>query len=258
MRARFDWQQLAPSADQPTALYRQLAKNLTEAIGQGLLQPGDYLLPERELASLLALSRVTVRKAYQLLLHKGLVSSRQGDGTRVGSDQDKPIQKALSVLSSFSEDMLKRGLTPSDRPLNHELGQATPKEALMLGLAPQARVGRLTRVRLADNKPMAFEIAALPAVLLPADWHQRHSLYAMLAEQGQRPLQALQTMTAINADAQTARHLQIEVGDALLYIERQSFNQHGQTIEFTRSYYRGDRYDFVTQIISGSTSQEEL
>ncbi len=258
MSRAYDWMQLLPSEDQPTALYRQLARNLSDAINQGQLKEGDYLLPERELAQLLGLSRVTVRKAYQLLLQKNLVSSRQGDGTRVGSEARQPIQKPLSVLSSFSEDMLSRGLTPSDRVIAHTLSAATPKESLMLGLPPQAQVGRLTRVRLADNRPMALEIASIPAQLLPENWHQHSSLYRLLTQQGHEPMRALQTMTAVNADAPTSRHLQVDEGAALLYIERKSFDQHGQIIEFTRSYYRGDRYDFVTQIIAGSSSQEDL
>ena len=54
---------LMPSNDRPESLYKQLSKSLNRAIQQGLLAPGDALMPERELAAKLNMSRITVRKA---------------------------------------------------------------------------------------------------------------------------------------------------------------------------------------------------
>jgi len=42
--------------------------------------------------------------------------------------------------------------------------------------------------------------------------------------------------------------LGIEAGSAGLEIERRGFTQDGRTVEVTKSYYRGDAYDFVAEL----------
>ncbi|MFT5008473.1 MAG: GntR family transcriptional regulator, partial [Granulosicoccus sp.] len=65
---------------------------------------------------------------------------------------------------------------------------------------------------------------------------------------GARPTKAVQTMTAINADPTVAEALKINIQDAVLYIERQGFDRTDKPVEFTRSWYRGDLYDFVAEL----------
>lgn len=68
-------------------LYRQLAEAIGELIGDGELHRDDQLPPERPFAAELAVSRGTVAAAYERLQEMGLVSRRQGSGTRVsGTD----------------------------------------------------------------------------------------------------------------------------------------------------------------------------
>ena len=74
---------LKPSSDSSESLYKQLSRSLNNAIQEGLLRPGDALIPERDLAASLKMSRITVRKAIDQLVEIGLLIKRQGAGTVV-------------------------------------------------------------------------------------------------------------------------------------------------------------------------------
>lgn len=239
---------LQPDPGRPGSLYTQLSRALTQAIHEGLLKDGDYLLPQRELAQALGVSRVTVRKAIENLVEEGLLRQRQGAGTVVTSGGKQSIHKNLSVLNSFTEDMTLRGMQPSSEWVSKVTVQSSPREAMALNLSPGARVSRFTRVRFASETPMAYEMAAVPTSIIAQADQVRESLYQALDKANARPHRALQTMTAHNADAEVARYLKITPGDAVLYIERQGFDGNNRPVEFTRSWYRGDIYDFVTEL----------
>ena len=110
----------------------------------------------------LGLSRVTVRKALDGLVAAGLVTRRHGARTEVNAR----VEKALSSLTSFSEDMLARGLAPGFRWISRELVRPSPAEATALGLAADAQVWRLARVRTGDGRPIAREVSTVPARFL--------------------------------------------------------------------------------------------
>ena len=131
---------------------------------------------------------------------------------------------------------------------NVGVGTATPDEALALALSPGARVSRLRRLRLADGKPMCVEQASLPYEHLPDPETVERSLYAVLEQRGSLPVRALQRLRAQPLDEEHARLLHVTPGAACLYIERRSFLTDGRPVEFVRSYYRGDSYDFVAEL----------
>ncbi|WP_119393444.1 GntR family transcriptional regulator [Salinibius halmophilus] len=239
---------LQPDTESPTSLYIQLSRRLEQSIREGIIQEGEYLLPERDLATRLGLSRVTVRKAINSLVERGLLEKRQGAGTRVRHYYSETIHKPLSVLNSFSEDMRARGMDTADQWISKQTAYPSPREAQMLGLSPDQRILRLTRVRMAAGIPMAFEIASIPVTVIASEEDVTTSLYDALDAADARPIRAIQTMTAANATEQIAEQLRIDPGLAVLYIERQGYDHNGNAVEYTRSHYRGDLYDFVTEL----------
>ena len=89
-------------------LYLQLQRRIADAIASGRLGPGDSLPPEREMASMTGLSRVTVRRGVQELVASGQLVQRRGSGTFVARKVER-LEQALSLLTSFTEDMARRG-----------------------------------------------------------------------------------------------------------------------------------------------------
>jgi GntR family transcriptional regulator len=217
---------------------------LRQRVENGALGPGQALPSERELAEQLAVSRVTVRKALAGLVQDGVLVPRRGAGTFVA----ERIVKPLSKITSFTEDLRARGLKPRSVFLERSVGEVTPEEAMALNLSPGSRVVRLYRLRYAGDEPLAVEHSAIPQAILADPARVVDSLYATLETLGARPVRALQRLRAVNLSAEQARLLQLPTGSAALALERRSFLADGRLVEFTRSWYRGDAYDFVAEL----------
>jgi GntR family transcriptional regulator len=240
----------SPDAFQETGagpLYLQLHRRIAEAIDKGRLKPGDSLPPEREMAAMTGLSRVTVRKGVEALVASGQLVQKRGSGTYV-APQLRKLEQALSLLTSFTEDMARRGRTVESVTLARSLNSPSPEEVMALGLGLGDRVARLERVRTSDGLPLAIERASLPESILPDPDAVGASLYAYLDGQGLRPVRAVQRISATNLTARDATLLDVAPGTAGLRIERVSYLANGRVVEFTRSIYRGDAYDFAVEL----------
>jgi len=225
--------------------YLRLARDLAERIAQGEFRPGDALPPERRIAELYDVSRVTVRRALDHLASDGAVEARHGSGTYVS----RRVRQPLSVLTGFSEDVRARGMTPSSVVLDRGVGTATPEEAIGLGLSPGERVTRIKRLRMADGAPLAIESSAIVHDALPDAEAVGESLYETLRAGGNRPVRAIQRLMAVALDARAATLLEVEAGSPGLHIVRVGYRADGRPIEYTWSHYRGDRWDFVTELV---------
>ena len=231
-------------SDSPTPLYQRIQSGLRYAIDSGVLQAGDAIPSERELAAALDVSRVTIRAAVRGLVQSGLLAQKQGAGTFVSLRMEQP----LSRLTSFTEDMQARGVSQGIQWIDRSISLATPQEAMALNLSPGSRVSRLYRIRSADDKPIALEQTTLPLHLLPNPLLVDVSLYSVLDQSGNRPVRSLQHIRAQLCRDEHAKLLRVPVNSAVLYIERRSFTARGVPVEFTRSQYRGDSYDFVAEL----------
>lgn len=227
--------------------YAQLRRRLEEGIDTGVLRPNSSLPPERELAEITELSRVTVRKAIQELVREGLVEQRQGSGTFVREAVAR-MEQSLSHLTSFTEDMVQRGLDTTSKWLERGVFAPSEHEASALDLGSGGEVARIYRLREAGGRPMALERASLPLDILPNPLDVTTSLYEVLSRRGMRPVRAVQKISAINIAAAEADLLGVPEGAAGLSIERTSFLESGRVAELTRSLYRGDAYDFVAEL----------
>ena len=114
-------------------LYLQLQRRISDAIALGRLKPGDSLPAERDMAAMTGLSRVTVRKAVQALVAGGQLVQRRGSGTFVAPRVER-LEQALSLLTSFTEDMARRGKTVDSRWLSRRIDAPAPEEVMALGL----------------------------------------------------------------------------------------------------------------------------
>ena len=90
--------------------YAQLYRHLAEVITSGALEADAQLPPERDLAEMADVSRVTVRKAVAQLVGEGILEQRRGAGTFVRPQPPK-MEHSLSALVSFTEYMRQRGKT---------------------------------------------------------------------------------------------------------------------------------------------------
>lgn len=228
-------------------LYLQLQRRIADAMARGVLAPGSSLPAERDIAAMTGLSRVTVRKAIEALVAQGMLVQRRGSGTFVAPRLER-LEQALSLLTSFTEDMARRGRRVDSLWLSRRIDAPAPEEVMALGLGTGDRVARLERVRRSDGVPLAIERASIPATLLPEPEVVETSLYAMLETNGARPVRAVQRISAANLGPRDAELLGVPPGAAGLRIERIGYLASGRVVEFTRSLYRGDAYDFAVEL----------
>src|ERR1700754_3303888 len=142
----------------PTAedspLYSRVEAVLASEIADGAPNVGDQLPTEDDLIERFAVSRITVRRAIQNLVSRGLVEIRRGKGTFVAAPR---ITQELTELSGFVEDMHALGRKPTARVLGREIVTADRMVAGQLALTKGERVVRIRRVRLADGVPLSFD-----------------------------------------------------------------------------------------------------
>lgn len=229
-------------------LYQQLQRKLRLAIENRVLGADDALPPERDLAEELNVSRITVRKAIDGLVDEGLLIRKQGSGTFVTNR----VEKNFAKLTSFSEDMRARGRKPRSVWLDRAAGTVTPGESLTLRSSPGTPVYRFSRIRYADDAPMAIEYATVLADCLASVEAVETSLYEALERTGNRPVRALQRLRAVLLTAEQAQLLKAQEKDAGLLVERVGFLKDGRAVEFSQSFYRGDIYDFVAELSASS------
>ncbi len=247
MIAPFLFQRARIADGGPAPLYLKLKRLVTDAIAQGALADSDAIPGERDLARMLGISRVTVRKAFADLVAEGILVQRRGSGTFVAPKATR-IEAPLSRLTSFTEDMRSRGIETLSDWIERTSALPTPEEALVLALSHGERVSRLHRLRRANGKPLAIERASLPHRLLPNPDAIETSLYAALAGRGLAPVRALQRLHAVALGKVDADLLEVPEGSPALFTERVAYLCDNRVVEFTRTHYRGDSYDFVAEL----------
>ena len=227
-----------------TPLYVQLASQLAHGIRSGAY-PLEHALPsERVLSESMQVSRITARKAIDLLVDKGLVVRRHGSGNFIASREPQ----GLTRLTSFSEQLATSGHLAQTIWLNQKVDTPDDAERTALRLPPSAQVARLNRLRLADGIPVALEVSVVPLTVLPDPQEMSGSLYEYLQSQGHAPDTAKQLLRALSADKELARHLQIPVATAVLWVTRTSFDAAGVAVEFTHTYCRSDYYTYTADL----------
>jgi GntR family transcriptional regulator len=229
-------------------LYIQLKEHLRQQIETGTYPSGSRLPSERELAEMFQVSRMTARQALQLLATDGFISAHVGKGTYVRKPR---IDQELRRLTSFTEDIRQRGMKPSSRLVRVALDRADEHVAQYLKVAEGAEIVLLSRVRLANDEPIAWEICHLnhrlcPAILSQHDF-SHESLYQVLREvYGHRLIWAEQLITARMPDKTERQTLELDTRTPVLSLSRVTYTEHDQPVEYVRSVYRCDRYQLRT------------
>ena len=212
------------------------------------LTVGDAIPSERRLAVDLGVSRPTLRAVIDELVREGLLLRRHGSGTYVA----EPKIALPLTMTSFSEDMSRRGMRPSSRVVSFEVQSAGAKLGQRLNLSPVEDVWVITRLRLADDETMAIEWLHAPRRFLPdlkrEDLAQQ-SFYELLNErQGIVIARGTQTIEPTVTSQEEADLLGVPVHSPAFLFERTTEGQRGEVVEFVRSVYRGDRYRLVTEL----------
>jgi GntR family transcriptional regulator len=215
-----------------TSLHRQVFLVLRDRLLGGVFQPGQQLPPEPALCQQFGVSRITLRRAVSDLEREGLLERVQGRGTYV---RVQPARAAGAPSEGYIEDVRHLAADTSVKVL--ELGEvpATARVAERLRIPTGAPVQRSVRVRERQGRPLVLLTAWVPLPLAASITRAeltRRSLNQLLAQRGVRVGRLVQEISATLADPLQAERLQVEVGSALIVVDRLVHDQAGQPVEF--------------------------
>ena len=237
---------------QPTAPKQNEARErVLDLIEQ--LSIGDAIPSERQLSADLRMSRLTVRAALDDLVRDGLLVRRRGSGTFVGEPK---IAQELT-MTSFSEDMRRRGMVPANRTLGINVVQAGAHLGRLLMVSPSEPVVVFKRLRLADRETMAIETLHVRQSLIPgltAEDLEQHSFYELLEDRyGVVMAGGTQTIEPTVTNEEESAALGVPLHSPAFLFERTTRTAKGDVVEYVRSIYRGDRYRLVTELAGRGT-----
>ena len=222
---------------------RERVLDLMEALAVGQTIPS-----ERQLTQELGVSRLTVRAALDELVRDGYLDRRHGSGTYV---TEPKIAQPLT-LTSFSDDMRRRGMVPGSRTLELVVTSTGARLARRLQVSPEARLVRVKRLRLADDQPMAMEVLHIPEALVPGLTKsdlEDHSFYELLEERyGIVIGSGTQSIEPTVTSEEESEVLGVPLHTPAFLFERTTQSESGRIVEFVRSIYRGDRYRLVADL----------
>lgn len=158
-------------------------------------------------------------------------------------------------MTSFTEDMRRRGLTAESRTLDLRIVPAGARFGRILHVSPSEPIVVATRLRLADGETMAIETLHVRETLVPGlsprDL-ERHSFYDLLGERfGISIVGGVQTIEPTVTNEEESEALGVPLHSPAFLFERTTRSQDGDIVEFVRSIYRGDRYRVVTELSRG-------
>jgi GntR family transcriptional regulator len=231
----------------PIPLYHQIYLDLRQMIQRGIILPGGLLPPEMEVCQAYGVGRQTVRQAIARMVDEDLVERFAGRGTFVRA-QSSHTQFFLD--RSFSQQMRELGRVPNSRLLSIETSTVDSENIPALTKWKGAPCLIIERLRLGDDEPICHQNSIVLAERCPGIQQQdfsNQSLYEVLSARYQLVVTRIDhVVRAIAADEYRAEILSVLEGTPLLFVGTSAFTEDGNTIEYSASYYRADRYEYST------------
>ena len=238
------------SATKDLLLYSRVETVLASEITDGDLKVGDQLPTEDSLIARFGVSRITVRRATQNLVSRGLVEIRRGKGTFVAAPK---ITQDLKELSGFVEDMHALGRKPTTRVISKEIVNADATVASQLALTKGERIVRIRRVRLVDGIPLSFDETYLPLEIgkkIITNNLKVEPIFSLLERKYDVPLiEAEYKLDAVGAETEVAAALRVKPLSPIFRIERTSYSTGSRPVDYEKLHYRGDLVRFMTRLV---------
>jgi GntR family transcriptional regulator len=235
-------------------LYHRVYVILSQKISDGSYPPGEAMPSEDDLAESFGVSRVTIRKAMERLEREERILRQRGRGTfpqpqaLKAAAKNQLLNNQISLSRKTQISVLDYALVPLPQQLAEAFGQAAGSEIL-----------RIVRVRKDERSPIShticYVVTAL-APLLPPSAITSLPISATLAAAGVELARFEERITATLADSEVARHLDIDVGTALIRMTRKVRNREGRVLELLQALYRPDRYEYRVEYSAEDQNSE--
>lgn len=234
----------------PVPLYFKVMTEIRDNILTGTWCRGFQLPGELELSQRLGVSVITVRQALAQLAHEGLVRRERAKGTFVS--WSGPVNQAINLEVAAENLLLLNPEGTSFKLLASQTIEPSADIAAKFALAGGEKLTRMTRLRLARAKPLAFVYSDVPARIatqLPKKQLVRLPLSTVIENAFDTHVSDVQHVIGAKlADEQVALHLEIPAGSPVLYVER-DYRFGGTLLLRTVGYYRSDLFRYEIKLI---------
>jgi GntR family transcriptional regulator len=237
------------SKDSAFPLYYQARESIRRAIFAGHLKPGDWLPSEKQLARLLDVSLITVRRALDDLQIEGLVAKEHGRGSVVRA---LPMEQKLDHLAGFAESMEELHHQSSAKIIGVARVPASEDVARHLALAVGTEVQKIERVRYADQDAIMFNIAFMPVEIgakVVAEDLTKHAVFSLMETKCGIPLlEADYQLEAIPPPRPVQKALGLKLHEPVFLVRRTTYSEGRKPVNYTLLYYRSDRFRYSVHV----------
>ncbi|KAB2952111.1 GntR family transcriptional regulator [Heliorestis acidaminivorans] len=229
-------------------IYYQIEEWLKGQIESNLFQIDKLIPSERELIEQWGVSRHTIRQAIGNLVNQGYLYRIPGKGTFV---KDKNLINKENRYTSFSEDMAYLGKELVNKVLFLEYDEASKSMANRLNIREKAPIIKVKRVRIVDNVPISYEMIFIAKELI-SQIDERIAAGSFMQyyekEMNLKIAYAKETVESVIVTEKTAQLLKIPNNSPLLLVRTKLFADDGQQIQYSKNYFRGNKYKFSIKL----------
>lgn len=219
--------------------YKEIAIALKKKIIEGEFKEGELLPDQETLARTYNTSRVTVRKAVQLLIDEGLLYTRRGSGTYVRTNIKKN-NKDVTQMNSVFGTSIQEGVEVTSKILRFEVRFPTDYEFETLKIKRTDPVYDIKRVRYVKEEARSIETSIMPLKYIK-DLDEdilMGSIYNYIREELGYVISAAQrVIIASKANELDSEEFGIEVGDPILETNQVVFFDDGTPFDLSKTRY---------------------
>jgi GntR family transcriptional regulator len=195
------------------------------------------------------------------MAEEGLIKREPGRGTRplLQKGFEKPGRLSQvsnpegqqARLTGLLENLVTMGLRTSVKVISVQHLKAPKDIGEKLQLTAGAMVQKAERVRSTREGPVSHITTWVPEAIAHGFGRRelaQKPILVLLEEAGVKVGRAEQSISARLADADTARHLDVPVGSALLAVRRLIYDDQEKPVQWLQGLYRPDRYEYQMQL----------
>ncbi|MBP3040111.1 GntR family transcriptional regulator [Bacillaceae bacterium Marseille-Q3522] len=232
----------------PTPLYHQVKDYFEEKITAEEWEPGYQLPSEKELAVQFKVSTITIKRAIQDLVNKGILYRQRGKGTFVSRKEEKDISQMVTLRN----DAVHAQLHPH-KTLSFQKTEAGVTIAKKLQINENDEVFKIHRLKMEDQTPVVMEYTYVPSRLFPdlSQAYLENDLFynIFINKYGVKLGKAKIYFSTIIADEYEANLLHIPIGEQLFVLERFTFSEEKQAIEYSKFIIRQEKSKYFIEVI---------
>lgn len=239
------------------ALHAYIKEELLDRIKSGQYKQGDQIPTESDLCKEFSVSRTTVRTALTQLTLEGNLVRKQGKGTFVA--EPKLRQTLSHTVKRYRDQVSVQGKRAEISLVAVEVIPAVDFLKDALKVEQDTPVQRVERIRSANGEPTQYEIAYIPWDIAPGITraHAESSLYVSLKEVFDVHVsKTTENIEIVLSDERISEHLNCDTGTPLFFMETVAEGSNGQIIEYSNSYFRGDKINFLIERVYAENEEE--